>query len=91
MPVSQSYSEARKETLTCCEWNAKSRKNWAIIGTLFTILYICDVLFFWGLLEAAIDDVETTSICYVVILFVSIGIIIGMVTYGHFSGALEKI
>ena len=91
MPVSQSYSEARAQVLTCCEWSPASRKNWAIIGVLFIILYTCDVLFFWGLLEAAIDDVESTSIAYVVILFTSILIIIGMVIYGHFSGALEKI
>ena len=89
--MSQSYSEARANVLTCCEWSDACRKNWAIIGGLFLCLYIFDVLFFYALLEAALDDVETTSICYVVILFVSILVIIGMVVYGHYSGALAKI
>ena len=87
----QSYSQAREQTLECCECSPRSRKNWAIIGVLFALLYAFDGLFIWGLMAAIQDDPETTLICYIVIFFISVVVITGMVLYGHYSGALDKI
>lgn len=87
----QSYSQAREQSMECCEWSARSRKNWLIIGCLFALLYAFDGLFIWGLMAAVQKDPEATLTAYIVIFFISVGIIVAMVLYGHYSGALEKI
>jgi hypothetical protein len=81
--------EPIEEKQPCC--NDRCRKDWAIIVCCFIVLYAFDALFFWALLEAVMDDSILCLIMFFVVFVISASIIIGMITWGYCTNALEKI
>jgi hypothetical protein len=81
--------EPVEEKQPCC--NDRCRKDWAIIVCCFIVLYAFDALFFWALLEAVMDDSILCLIMFFVVFVISASIIIGMITWGYCTNALEKI
>ena len=56
--------------------------NWVIIVLCFLVLYSCDILFVWGLLEAIDHDAEATLIASGIIFLIAALILLIVVIIG---------